>query len=389
MTSSRFAIGSAALWFCVGCADRSPNLKSVALLSDVHVPNCEIATQPALQIGTVDGDSVYQLHRVRGVSRLSDGRIVVLDAASSEIRLFAADGRFIQKTGQQGSGPGEFRRPWAMYVRSDTIVVIDPSAARLSLHAGDGRFISTRPYDKSTDTGDAWLYDNSVIVGGAYGPVNERVRGAIPRLPRPDSTVYFREVRVAGENDLWVRLRSPVDTSSNDWIIFDHSANARGRTTIPKEFTVYDISTDQLLGVWQDSLGVESVRVLTLMCSAGAPAATAAGSAPTRATPTATVHQKLRGVLEAVALYQEHYYSRPNYDYVYASNLDELRKFEAPREVKQTSLEPPPGVVLRILSGGRFGWVALAADTASGSICGTGEGFVLPQTWSGNPLACF
>ena len=368
-----------------------PTAERIAPLSDVQAPVWPIIAEPALEIGAADADSVYELHRVRGVARMSDGRIVVLDAGSSEIRIFDARGRFLQKAGRQGSGPGELRRPWAMYLRSDTIIIIDPGTSRLSLHAPDGQFIATRPYDKSIDTGDSWLYDNSVIVGGAVSPLYERIREAIPRLPRPDTAIFFRQVRAGAENELWVRSQRSTDTTSIEWIIFDYAGNALGRATVPREFTMYEIGADQLLGVWQDSLGVESVRVLTVERSSRHPAAGAAANSGTasRSTSAPAVHEKLRTVLQALALYQEHYYARPNHDYVFATSITELRSFDAPPEVKQTSLDAPPGVVVRILSAGRLGWFALAADTASGAICGTGEGFVLPQTWSSNPLVCF
>lgn len=349
----------------------------------------------AFQIGTLEGDAPYQLHRVRGAALLPNGNIAVLDGGSSELRIFDATGRFVTQAGGRGDGPGEFRRPWAMHLRADTIIVIDASAGRLSLHRTDGSFITNRPYDKDTHTADAWLHDNSVIVGAAHGPQQDRVRAAVSRLPRPDTTVFFREVRAAGDDRLWVRV--PADSGQSDWLIFDYTAQPLGRISIPDNFTMYDLHADHVLGVWADALDVQSVRALTfarppLPLTSGDAAAAAA--APPSATPTRrprpdAVYQPLRDALRDVAKYQEHFYALPAHEYVFARNMAELRAFTPSPAARLPALELPAGIVVRILDGGTFGWFAMAADTATGALCATGQGFTMPQSWGSSTLACF
>jgi len=67
-----------------------------------------IGTEPALRLGVVDGDPALQFDRVTGVVRLGDGRVVVGDGGSQEIRIFDAAGDLITITGGSGEGPGEF-----------------------------------------------------------------------------------------------------------------------------------------------------------------------------------------------------------------------------------------------------------------------------------------
>jgi hypothetical protein len=95
--------------------------------------------------------------------------------------------------------------------------------------------------------------------------------------------------------------------------------------------------------VWQDSLGVESVRVLALERSVPNPPSASPRSIPSQADAPPEVHEKLRTLLQSLALYQEYYYARPSGAYVYAKTVEELRTFDAPAEVKQHSLEPPAG----------------------------------------------
>jgi hypothetical protein len=74
------------------------------------------------------------LHRVTGVARLSDGRIVVLNSGSSEVLFFAPDARSVTSFGRRGNGPGEFRSLASIAVLpGDTVAVYDRLANRITL----------------------------------------------------------------------------------------------------------------------------------------------------------------------------------------------------------------------------------------------------------------
>jgi hypothetical protein len=63
---------------------------------------------PSLEIGVEEGEEPYMLSRVFDALRLPDGRILVGNSATSEIRVFDREGRFLQSVGRKGNGPGEF-----------------------------------------------------------------------------------------------------------------------------------------------------------------------------------------------------------------------------------------------------------------------------------------
>lgn len=67
-----------------------------------------IDAEPAVQIGVETGAPEYMLSNVGGAVRLDDGRIVVADGDVLVLRVYDAEGRYLESLGGQGGGPGEF-----------------------------------------------------------------------------------------------------------------------------------------------------------------------------------------------------------------------------------------------------------------------------------------
>lgn len=67
-----------------------------------------LSADPAVTIGTAEGDENAQLYQVRDALRLDDGTIVIANAGSFQLKYFDATGRFITNFGREGGGPGEF-----------------------------------------------------------------------------------------------------------------------------------------------------------------------------------------------------------------------------------------------------------------------------------------
>lgn len=101
-----------------------------------------LAAEPALEIGMADGPAHYLLSQVRDVRRLDDGSILLVNGASAELRLYAADGAFVRAVGGEGEGPGEFRSPdWVNVIAGDSLLVYDRQLRRLSLMSPDLGFV--------------------------------------------------------------------------------------------------------------------------------------------------------------------------------------------------------------------------------------------------------
>ena len=67
-----------------------------------------VADAPAVSIGTDEGAEGEMLFIVLDATMLGDGRIVVANSGTSELRVFSEEGAYLDTWGRQGEGPGEF-----------------------------------------------------------------------------------------------------------------------------------------------------------------------------------------------------------------------------------------------------------------------------------------
>jgi hypothetical protein len=131
-----------------------------------------LSPEPLVSIGTFQGDSLYQLYSVQGATRLSDGRIAVVNGGSGQVRFYDSAGVYLASIGRKGEGPGEFDGPaLAGVLPGDTLLVVDGNLRRISLLHPDGGVVRTAPI--SDDLGGN-LYprgmfgDGSVVLGGGF-----------------------------------------------------------------------------------------------------------------------------------------------------------------------------------------------------------------------------
>ncbi len=136
-----------------------------------------IGPEPTVSIGEVAGEEAYLLHQVSDGFVLPDGRIVIANAGSNEIRVFDASGVHQASWGRTGQGPGEFtalsgvaRWPGdsiaAWDTRARTIAVFDAEGTlgRSFVLEADGR-----PADPRMALGDGTVLGRTVD-SGATGP---------------------------------------------------------------------------------------------------------------------------------------------------------------------------------------------------------------------------
>ncbi|MDE2653066.1 MAG: hypothetical protein OXI71_04540 [Gemmatimonadota bacterium] len=86
-----------------------------------------IGAEPLVSIGSTMGDEdPYLFTRVFGITRLSDGRIVIGDEGAKELRVFDQQGYHLETWGGYGEGPGEFggNQLWGLArLPGDSIIV--------------------------------------------------------------------------------------------------------------------------------------------------------------------------------------------------------------------------------------------------------------------------
>ena len=120
-----------------------------------------IGPEPSAWIGALEGDEPYMLHQAVDATKLPDGRIVVANAGSHELRVFDASGTHLASWGRQGEGPGEFARlyqvaPWP----GDSVLAWD-SKPRISVFDSGGDFGRSFSLQGSVGHPDFWPWPRS------------------------------------------------------------------------------------------------------------------------------------------------------------------------------------------------------------------------------------
>ena len=65
-----------------------------------------IGAEPVVSIGEVVGDEAYLLYQANDATILPDGRIVIANTGTNELRVFDAAGMHLATWGGEGEGPG-------------------------------------------------------------------------------------------------------------------------------------------------------------------------------------------------------------------------------------------------------------------------------------------
>ena len=100
-----------------------------------------LSAAPTVVIGNQTGET-YELSRVAGAARLTDGTIVVADGATMQLRYFDAQGRFLRAVGRPGQGPGEFQKLEVMTrLAGDTLLAGVRFRGSRSIFTGPGTFV--------------------------------------------------------------------------------------------------------------------------------------------------------------------------------------------------------------------------------------------------------
>ena len=146
----------------------------------------QFGEHPALSIGSVDGGGADQLFRVVDATRHPDGRIVIANAGSAELRVFNADGFHSGTWGRQGEGPGEFSSgPHAVALwPGDSIAA--PGGSRVSLFDLDGNHGRDVALDATRSNVLDLLPDGRIVSMGSL-LLNRRTMGS------PDLVQYDTE----------------------------------------------------------------------------------------------------------------------------------------------------------------------------------------------------
>ena len=103
-----------------------------------------IGPEPSVSIGVLEGAEPYMLYLAWDATRLRDGRIVVANVGTDELRVFDASGTHLATWGGQGEGPGEFTGLWQVEPwPGDSIVAWHAPRFGISVFDAQGNFART------------------------------------------------------------------------------------------------------------------------------------------------------------------------------------------------------------------------------------------------------
>ncbi|MFW5905207.1 MAG: 6-bladed beta-propeller, partial [bacterium] len=88
-------------------------------------------------------DEEYDQGRVVGFEVLDDGRMVIADGVSNQIRIYSPSGQRLATLGGRGEGPGEFVGLSGLLVRADSLIVLDEAVQRLTVLHLEGEVLRT------------------------------------------------------------------------------------------------------------------------------------------------------------------------------------------------------------------------------------------------------
>ncbi|MBA3557787.1 MAG: hypothetical protein H0W30_04220 [Gemmatimonadaceae bacterium] len=136
-----------------------------------------VADTPSVEIGGAEGDTSSQLFQAYKAVRLSDGRIVVANAGTHQLRFYDREGGYLFSSGRKGGGPGEFESLYFLAkLGGDSLLTFDFNGSRVSIFGPDGKFV--RSFALKNDGGQilfslaGMLSDGSLLVYGQrpFGP---------------------------------------------------------------------------------------------------------------------------------------------------------------------------------------------------------------------------
>lgn len=95
---------------------------------------------------TIPGPAHDELLMPSSLVATAEGRVVLFDFGSMELRAFSREGAQLWRAGRKGAGPGEFRNAMDVKMRSDGgIAVLDMGNRRITTVSASGRVLRTAP----------------------------------------------------------------------------------------------------------------------------------------------------------------------------------------------------------------------------------------------------
>lgn len=198
-----------------------------------------IGSEPTVSIGVLEGDEPYMLYGAYDATMLSDGRIVVANIGTQELRVFDRSGTHVATWAGQGQGPGEFTslshvEPWP----GDSIIAWHGPQLGISVFDADGNlgrnFVLTGQ-ERTSPMQRFWARaaNGDGLILAWHGP--EAADTMVMQLRDRDGEVRASfgahptyEWHILGQGDRSILFtkplgREPVWALWGDWVVIGHT----------------------------------------------------------------------------------------------------------------------------------------------------------------------
>jgi hypothetical protein len=339
-------------------------------VESVRVEQWQVSPIPAVTIGIAEGEQAYELHGASDAVVTSDGRIIIANSGSSELRVFDSTGSYVQAIGRQGGGPGEFRGTITLFPHAaDSLIVHDSGNGRFSVLAPDGTFARRLEVEPRGFSWDDWLHAGAWVSGVRNPTVRPCVAAALRAIPVPEiPDPPVRRVILDEAGRIWVRPLGKAASSS--WRLYSLAGAPLGDVVLPTGFRPYHIGADFILGSHtgaDDSERIELYRMTPPQAAVRAdcnrPALTAESVIPT----------DLGADLNNAVMAQEVHFAD---HHGYAALSDSLQWTSA------------VGATLTIVAANEGGWAGVLTSADGGPICAIAVGDFTPAGWSEGVPRC-
>lgn len=340
----------------------------------------QVDSAPLLVIGRDDGDAASELGVANSAVRLADGRIVVANSGTSELRFFDSTGRALASRGREGDGPGEYRGIMAVYPRgNDSLVVYANGQRRFSVLDDSGTYRRTMDLASLPGTPfpwDDWVAASTWVRGVRDLALRPCVREVLAGLPPADSAPVRRAL-VDDQHAIWVQPAvSPGPVAR--WAVYSLAGGDPVIVNLPVGVELYQAGTDFVLGRRMSEEGMEQIVVYRLAGREAAAPATCDQQASAATAPVASAAPEQSGAMKAelrnLIVSQEMYFAMHG---TYAGVVD------------STGWKAESGARVYLLRAERTGWFGIAKGAAADApVCIVGVGSALPPGWDDGMVRC-
>ena len=190
--------------------------------------SCTLGDEPVFRVGDDDSNEATWFSTIRGMGRLSDGSVAVLDRSSAEVRIFDPDGRHVRSMGRRGGMYQLFTASALVQAGGSTIALgrtTEPEVRLLDDKLRLRRILRWPDSDRDVSRADvrAWRDDYIERRGGRNSPNwrpsdEEVVSGEVPT-----AGVFpaFSYVEIGRDGRVWVLPYRKPREKRRRWMGFE------------------------------------------------------------------------------------------------------------------------------------------------------------------------